>query len=119
VKIFVDENIPLITVHTMRELGNDVRDIRGSIHEGVDDDELWTLAQEDKRLFITTDKGFTRFRNLNHFGLIVIRLKKPNRMKIHQRVIHAFHQIHEEDWRGRMIVMQDSVQSVWLYKSEP
>ncbi|MCK4358658.1 MAG: DUF5615 family PIN-like protein [Candidatus Cloacimonetes bacterium] len=34
-KIFVDENIPLITVQTLREIGHDVIDIRGTDDEGM------------------------------------------------------------------------------------
>jgi hypothetical protein len=32
-KIFVDENIPLMTVRALREMGHDVRDIRGTADE--------------------------------------------------------------------------------------
>ena len=115
-KIFVDENIPLITVETLREFKHDVMDIRGTEHEGMDDDALWKLVQREKRLFITTDKGFSRFRNTPHSGLLIIRLRQPNRMKIHQKVMHAFIQTPENEWAGRMIVMQDTIQSFWQSK---
>ena len=39
-KIFVDEHIPLMTVWTLRRLGHDVRDIRGTPDEGMQDDAL-------------------------------------------------------------------------------
>ena len=44
-KIFVDEHIPLMTVRTLRMLGHDVRDIRGTADEGMQDDALWERAQ--------------------------------------------------------------------------
>ncbi len=34
-KIFVDENIPLMTVQALREMGHDVLDIRGTPNEGM------------------------------------------------------------------------------------
>lgn len=36
-KIFVDENIPIFTADELRHLGHDVKDIRGTHLEGVDD----------------------------------------------------------------------------------
>ncbi len=34
-KIFVDENIPVITVKELREKGFDVKDIRGTADQGI------------------------------------------------------------------------------------
>ena len=114
----MDENIPRITVDALLMQGHDVLDMRGTSDEGIDDNQLWLIAQQTKRLLITTDKGFTRFRNIPHFGLVIVRLRKPNRMKIHEKVMQAFNQTHEENWQGKMMVMQDAIQSVWYSKSE-
>ena len=57
-KIFVDENIPLMTVQALRAEGHDVRDICGTPDEGMDDESLWKMIQREGRLLITTDKGF-------------------------------------------------------------
>ena len=48
-KIFVDENIPLVTVKELRAKGFDVADIRGSSEQGMPDEELWLKVQEEKR----------------------------------------------------------------------
>jgi predicted nuclease of predicted toxin-antitoxin system len=88
-KIFVDEHIPLMTVRTLRMLGHDVRDIRGTANEGMQDDALWEMAQWEERLLITTDKGFTQYRTVPHHGVLIIRLRRPNQYKIHQRVMQA------------------------------
>jgi hypothetical protein len=58
-KILVDENIPLMTVKALRSKGYDVRDIRGTGDQGIQDADLWQIAQQEKRLLITTDKGFS------------------------------------------------------------
>ena len=42
-KIFVDENIPLMTVKELRSKGFDVRDIRGTSDHGITDEELWKI----------------------------------------------------------------------------
>ena len=61
-KILVDENIPSITVTELRSLGHDVLDVRGTPQQGMEDADLWRLAQLEERLLITTDKGFAEHR---------------------------------------------------------
>ncbi len=82
-KIFVDENIPWMTVQALRDIGHEVLDIRGTAHEGITDDVLWEMVQREERLLITTDKGFARQRYEPHHGILIVRLWQPNRHKIH------------------------------------
>lgn len=112
-KICVDENIPLVTVSELGNLGHDVLDIRGTANQGIPDDLLWALAQNESRLLITTDKGFVQHRGESHLGILVVRLRQPNERKIHERVIHAINQFQEGEWVGLVVVMRDMVQSVW------
>jgi predicted nuclease of predicted toxin-antitoxin system len=111
--ILVDENIPWMTVQALREMGHDVLDIRGTVHEGITDDQLWDMAQRERRLLITTDKGFAQHRNVSHSGILIVRLRQPNRHRIHQRVIRAVNQFSLEEWPGLLVTMRDMVQSVW------
>ena len=67
-KIFVDENIPLMTVKELRSKGFDVRDIRGTSDHGITDEELWKIVQKEKRILIRTDKGFSAQRNEHTMG---------------------------------------------------
>ena len=67
-KIFVDENIPNVTVLELQTMGHDVLDIRGTPQQGILDDELWALAQSEQRRLVTTDKGFTAHREEDHWG---------------------------------------------------
>jgi predicted nuclease of predicted toxin-antitoxin system len=112
-KIFVDENIPLMTVRVLREMGHDVRDIRGTVEMGMTDNALWEIAQQEGRLLITTDKGFTQHREEFHHGILIVRLKQPNRHKIHERVMQAMALFAAEEWRDSLVVMRDVMQSVW------
>ena len=34
-----------------------------------------------------TTKGFTQYRAVSHYGMLIIRLRRPNRHKIHQRIM--------------------------------
>lgn len=115
-KVFVDENIPAITVRTLRDMGYDVLDIRGTDKEGMFDDEIWEKTQKDKRTIITTDKGFTQYRSYPHYGILIIRLKQPNSQKIHERVMKAINQFSSNEWEGLLVVMRDTIQSIWRIK---
>lgn len=112
-RIFVDENIPLITAQTLREMGHDVADIRATPDEGMADDDLWQRVQQERRLLITTDKGFASRRDLPHHGVLIVRLRKPNRRKIHGRVMQTMSRFRTREWPGLLVVMRDTVQSTW------
>jgi predicted nuclease of predicted toxin-antitoxin system len=111
-KIFVDENIPIMTVEALRNMGHDVVDIRGTEKEGIEDIEIWELVLKEKRLIITTDKSFIKRHNKLHSGILVIRLRQPNLLKIHERVMKAMKQFNSEEWSGLLVVMRDVVQSI-------
>lgn len=51
-KIFVDENIPLMTVRELRDQRFEVIDIRGTDDQGITDEVLWEKAQKEKCLLI-------------------------------------------------------------------
>jgi predicted nuclease of predicted toxin-antitoxin system len=112
-KIFVDENIPAITVRDLRQNGHDIMEIRGTDKEGMTDEDIWKMAQKDGRLLITTDKGFAQKRYKKHNGILIIRLKQPNRLKIHKKVMRAMNLFKEEEWPDLTVVMQDAFHSVW------
>ena len=109
--IVVDENIPRRTVDALRAMGHVVTDVRGTGAEGGDDDALWRRVMQERALLVTTDKGFTQKRNEPHHGILVIRLRQPNRLKIHDRVLQAMGRFPEAEWPGLLVVMRDRVQS--------
>lgn len=111
-KVLVDENIPAMTVSELRRRGHDVLDFRGTQKEGVPDFEVWNLAQKESRLLITTDKGFAQFRQSKHAGVLIIRLRQPNRHRIHQRVIQAIDHFTETTWKGKTVIMRDKTMIV-------
>ncbi len=62
----VDENIPKMTVRALSTRGDDLLEIRGTECEGIPDDQVWQISQDQKRLFISTDRGFSKDRESNH-----------------------------------------------------
>ena len=117
-KIFVDENIPLKTVKELKRQGHDVVDIRGTEDQGITDEVLWQKTQVLQCLLITTDKGFTIYREKPHYGILIILLKQPSRQKIHQRILQAMKRFSPKQWSGLMVVMRDTVQSTWKSHAE-
>ena len=66
-KIFVDENIPLITVEELRSNSFDVADIRGSSEQGMPDEQLWLKVQKAGE--IPHRVGHIPRKNLSRSGL--------------------------------------------------
>jgi predicted nuclease of predicted toxin-antitoxin system len=110
-RILVDENIPRITVDRLRELGHDVKDIRGTGDEGLTDAGLWDVALRERRLLVTTDKGFTEYRAASHSGILIVRLRQPNRLKIHQSVMIGIERFGDAEWPGLLVVIRDATMS--------
>ena len=102
-----------MTVKELRSKGHDVRDIRGTADQGITDVELWQIVQQENRLLIIMDKGFSNQRYEEHHGILIIRLKQPSRIKIHQRVMQVVNNYSEHEWPGLMMIMRDGVQSSW------
>lgn len=97
----------------MQNLGHDVLDIRGTVNQGISDNVLWQMIQQENRLLITTDKGFVQYRDEPHTGILIVRLRQPNVQKIPERVMQAIEQFSGDEWAGLVVVMRDVVQSVW------
>jgi hypothetical protein len=45
--------------------------------------------------------------------MVIVRLRQPNRRKIHRRVMQAIAQFRADEWPGLLVTMRDMVQSVW------
>ena len=108
----VDENIPRMTVDWLRDSGHDVRDIRGTTQQGLEDPELWHETLSQNRILVTTDRGFAQYRGPDHPGILIVRLRQPNRLKIHQAVTIAVNRFSPTDWRGMLVVVRDATISV-------
>jgi predicted nuclease of predicted toxin-antitoxin system len=110
-RILVDENIPRMTVDRLREIDHDGEDIRGTDEQGLADAGLWDVAVRERRLLITTDKGFTEYRAASHSGILIVRLRQPNRLKIHQSVMLGIERFGDTEWPGLLVVIRDATMS--------
>ena len=55
----------------------------------------------------------TQHREELHHGILIVRLKQPNRHKIHERVMQAMALFAAEEWCDSLVVMWDVMKSVW------
>jgi predicted nuclease of predicted toxin-antitoxin system len=118
-RILVDENVPRMTVAVLKGLAHDVRDLRGTEDKGIPDDDIWALAQRESRLVVTTDKGFARYRGLVHCGVLIVALRRPNRRRIHDRVLKALASFPDErHWQHTVVIMRDRARSVWRRRAD-
>ncbi len=116
-KVLVDENIPRRTVNWLIEQGHNVKDVRRTPQQGLEDSELWELAQREKRLFVTTDRGFLQYRNSAHSGLLVVLLSQPQRLRIHGRILQVLAMFAPEEWTGLTVRARDDLQSIRRWRS--
>lgn len=100
-----------MTVSALRALGHDTKDIRGTSDQGSADSELWRLALTESRVLITTDKGFAEYRSVPHNGILIVRLRQPNRQKIHNSILRAIERFAEQEWPNLLVVMRDNSMS--------
>ena len=111
-RVLVDENIPGMTVNALADMGHDVLDILGTDMQGASDSELWTIAQQERRVVVTTDRGFAGRTATPHHGVLVVRLRQPNRKRIHGSVMRVIGRFAESEWPGLIVTARDRAMSV-------
>ena len=111
-KILVDENIPRMTVLALRAADHDVLDLRGTPEEGCPDQAVWDRAQSEGRVLITTDRGFGLHRLEHHSGVLIVRLARPIRQGLHERILLALSRFTESEWPALTVVVRDTLMTV-------
>lgn len=60
----------------------------------------------------TTDKGFTEYRSVRRHGALIVRLRPPNRYKIHNAVMHVIERFPMQEWPNLLVVVRDTTMSI-------
>lgn len=108
--IKLDENLPERLVSVLRDLGHDVDTVRTERLNGRDDIDVWHAAQSAQRFFVTQDLDFSDMRRYTpgtHAGLLLVRLAKPGRDALLERVSSLFASEPVNEWRGCLVVTTD------------
>ena len=109
-KIKLDENMPASLVGILNALGHETDTV---VHEGLAgcaDPEVFQAARESERFFITQDLDFSDGRLFppgTHPGLLLVRLSKPSRAHLVDRISSLFRSEKPDEWRGCFVVLTD------------
>ena len=82
-RFLTDEDVPRSTARVLRDAGFDAVDVRDVGLRGKSDSEVFTFAQQEGRLLITCDLGFSNILNFppsQSRGILVVRI--PDREPI-------------------------------------
>ena len=109
-KIKLDENLPNRLVVVLAGLGHDVDTVHTEQLTGHADPDVWSAAQAAQRFLITQDLDFSDVRRYTpgtHAGLLLVRLMRPGRNALFERVSTVFQTEKVEDWNGCLVVATD------------
>jgi predicted nuclease of predicted toxin-antitoxin system len=107
----LDENFPKSAEKLLIELGHQVIDIRGTEFQGIDDFHLFEIVQQQQAILLSTDRDFYHTVPLEfeeHFGVIVIALKQPNRQAILARLRWVVSQGLLDSVKNTVILIRDN-----------
>jgi len=106
-KIKLDENLPLRLAILLKDLGHDVHTLRDESLIGHADREIWEATQKESRFLITQDLDFSDLRQFapgSHHGILLVRLRSPNRRDLVERVGELFQKENVAEWAGCFVV---------------
>ncbi len=109
-RIKLDENLPVALADALAGLGHDTETVHREGLSGKPDVLVWEAAQRENRFLITQDLDFSdtrRFRPRTHHGILVVRLAKPGRLALYQRVVDLFSTEDVGAWVGSFVVATD------------
>lgn len=107
---FIDENFPRKVMLHLNSLGHTTIDGHSNEYKGVDDYILFTKAQQNSAIFLTTDRDFFHtipFQFENHFGVIVITLSQPNRKAILEKLDWALNNMDIHNFKNTILLLRD------------
>ncbi|MGB8473117.1 MAG: DUF5615 family PIN-like protein [Candidatus Acidiferrum sp.] len=106
-KIKLDENLPASLTSLIESRGHEVYSICEEGLIGHTDVEVWSAAQRESRFLITQDLDFPDLRRFfpgTHHGILLVRLRTPNRENLALRVAEIFRTEDVESWVGCFVV---------------
>ena len=119
-RIKLDENLPDRLVSDLSGLAHDVDTVRGEQLTGRVDADVWHAAQAARRFLITQDLDFSdarRYTPGTHVGLLLVRLSRPDRDALFERVLTVFQTERVEEWTGCLVVATE--QKIRIRRPEP
>jgi predicted nuclease of predicted toxin-antitoxin system len=109
-RIKLDENLPARLSAVLSSLHHDVHTLAEENLSGCSDHELWDAAQREERLLITQDLDFSDLRQFapgTHHGILLVRLRSPDRESLLGRVLEVFEHEDVDSWSRCFVVATD------------
>ena len=106
-KVKLDENVPAHLAPTLQAFGHDIDSVQSEALTGHGDTDVWTAAQRDGRFLVTQDLDFSDARKYvpgSHHGLLLVRLRRPARAALFERIRGLFETEPVESWAGCLVV---------------
>ena len=106
-KVKLDENLPVSLSVILSSLHHDVHTVADENLSGRSDREVWDAAQLDNRFLITQDLDFSDLRRFvpgTHCGILLVRLRSPDRESLVRRVRDVFEHEEVSRWAGCFVV---------------
>jgi len=118
-KIKVDENLPHRLATLLKNLGHEVHTLYEERLVGRPDAEVWEATQKESRFLITQDLDFSDSRKFapgSHHGILLIRLRSPNRRALIERIEEMFRKENVGEWVGCFVVATERKIRVLRYE---
>ncbi len=109
-RIKLDENLPVLLAPSLRALGHNVHTTQEEGLAGESDSTLWKAGQDEGRFLITQDLDFSDIRKFapgTHSGILLVRLRSPDRSALIARVEAVFANEDVVTWPGCFGVVTD------------
>lgn len=106
-KIKLDENLPVRLAILLKELGHDTHTLQDESLTGHMDRDIWAATQKESRFLITQDLDFSDLRQFapgSHRGILLVRLRSPNRENLIERIGELFRNEDVSEWAGCFVV---------------
>jgi len=107
-RFLLDANLPRSLAARLEERGHEVVDIRDIAPPGIEDEEIFRIAQEQNRVIITQDLGFgdiLRYPLGTHAGIVVIRLRNVRPKALVEIVSRAVEAL-PDDFAGSLAIVE-------------
>lgn len=106
-KIKLDENLPHRLAILLKNFGHEIHTLHEERLSGHSDKEVWEAAQKESRFLITQDLDFSDSRKFapgSHHGILLLRLRSPNRRALMERIKEIFEKENVSDWNAGFVV---------------
>ncbi len=112
-RLIIDENLPKTLTEELRKSGHDVVDLRDINKTGIPDEEVFSIANSEKRFIVTAN--YRHFANILLFppkkfscGIIVIKMPHQTMEKTVKRILKAIAYIKNKETEiyGSLIIIE-------------